>query len=310
MGNPLNTLDKAYEGRRDSKPRRNDKPPKGFFRSAYTELVAVGRAVGEVFHVLRPTAKKKLGENRFESETLNSGGTDSLIKRERRTTDFEIMLIKDKIDRICVQTIPDSEPITENCIENEFTEQLELTEQAYELRESIQKKQAALFRGKYEPDQTTKSESLVLSAVSINNETDAGTDRSDVDEESKIRLVFQRRKSREDICKAFASTLNEYLQPVEVMVGKVLRGESDTESMAALLGMLLSLRSVSSRMGFEPLQELLDQFYLRLLIVDGDPRVPITRDIRIAILRDVFKLRAIAGQMGDLNDKRDNDQFV
>jgi hypothetical protein len=305
----LNTLDKAYEGKRGFESRRKDKSPKGFFSSAYAELVAVGRSIGEAFHALKPP-KKRNEKNRNEWGNRNRGSMDSLIVAERPATDFEIMRMKDKLERIYAQTITDAAPVTENRVEEELTELLEPTEQVYELRKPIRKKQAVLFRGRTDPDQTARYESQMFARISINHGTDAVTHRSDIDEETKVHSAFNGRKSQEDMCRAFASALNEYLQPVEVMVGKVLRGKSDTESMAALLGMLLSLRSVSSRMGFDTLQELLDQLYLRLLILDGDPRVPITREIRIAILRDVFKLRDIAIRMGEVTNKMEKDPLV
>jgi hypothetical protein len=97
--------------------------------------------------------------------------------------------------------------------------------------------------------------------------------------------------------RVFASAFEQYLHAVEEMVGKTLRGANDMESLVALTGMLSSLSSAASRTGFAKVQRLLDQVYLRIVLLGSNPSAETGREIRLAILRDVFELRKLAGQM-------------
>jgi hypothetical protein len=122
-------------------------------------------------------------------------------------------------------------------------------------------------------------------------------EKNEVAGESYRFRGLSEQRSRAETSQVFATAFEQYLHAVEEMVGKTLRGKSDMESLVALTGMLSSLGSAASRTGFAKVQRLLDQLSLRILLLGNNPRAPVAREIRLAILKDVFELRKLAGQM-------------
>ena len=61
----------------------------------------------------------------------------------------------------------------------------------------------------------------------------------------------------EEIREIFGTAFPQYLQPVEEIVEQILSGKGDPESFQALDGMLTSLETASTRMGFDDILKLL-----------------------------------------------------
>jgi hypothetical protein len=197
--------------------------------------------------------------------------------------------------------LPDSGSRPQSCVRNgTYGEILAAGRAIGEAFRRLRPGQAGTDGGKGGKPGTRKRAGLDLPAAARRRAT--GQETIGMRGDACCILAGNEQRSRQEMRQVFATTFEQYLHAVEEMVGRTLRGTSDTESLAALTGVLSSLSSASSRMGFARVQMLLDQLCLRLLLLDGDPDAAVAREVRLGILRDVFQLRKLAGQMKDSLD--------